>query len=333
MGSKRNYNLDFFRGIAAIWIVFIHCCFWSGEGYVPKMVQSLSLLIDVPLFIFISGMLFNYSNSIKKTIKSLLKLYFKYFIFIIVYMLIALVINFDCVTFSNFIDCLLFKFNDNMPLSVIGGSIWFLPMYFIVSIICSLFIKYVEDILDYKDKMLLFIFIIFILFIILNFFNTSFILGFREILFYSIIFLFGYWSFNKKINIKKFLLCFFITALLFILLVKTDYYSFDLLQKYKFDFNIVYFLYSLFSIIIVWFINSNMEIPHNIICVVGSNAILFYFCQGISSSIIGVICSKVICAWYLRLFIMFVINLTYTSLFSVFLNGLYKSISFKKQIN
>ena len=55
MVRSRNYNLDFYRGFAAIWIVFIHCCFWSGDGYVPLYVRSLSLFIDVPLFMFISG--------------------------------------------------------------------------------------------------------------------------------------------------------------------------------------------------------------------------------------------------------------------------------------
>ena len=62
MARSRNYNLDFYRGFAAIWIVFIHCCFWSGDGYVPLNVKSLSLFIDVPLFMFISGMTYNYSN-------------------------------------------------------------------------------------------------------------------------------------------------------------------------------------------------------------------------------------------------------------------------------
>ena len=62
---KRDNSIDFFRGVAAIWIIFIHTCFWSGEVYVPVWLKSLSLIIDVPLFIFISGMTFNFSNDFR----------------------------------------------------------------------------------------------------------------------------------------------------------------------------------------------------------------------------------------------------------------------------
>lgn len=74
---KRNDNIDFFRGVAAVWIIFIHTCFWNGSMYVPTWLQSLSLIIDVPLFVFISGMAFNFSNNFFKTIKSLCKIWFK----------------------------------------------------------------------------------------------------------------------------------------------------------------------------------------------------------------------------------------------------------------
>ena len=68
----RNNYIDCLRGIAAISIVFIHTCFWSGESYVPEFMQSLSLAIDVPFFFFLSGWASTYVNSFEKNIVSLL---------------------------------------------------------------------------------------------------------------------------------------------------------------------------------------------------------------------------------------------------------------------
>lgn len=52
-GLKRDNWLDFIKGIAAINIILIHTTFWSGGGYVPQIVQSLSLVLDVPFFSFV----------------------------------------------------------------------------------------------------------------------------------------------------------------------------------------------------------------------------------------------------------------------------------------
>ena len=173
MARSRNYNLDFYRGFAAIWIVFIHCCFWSGDGYVPLNVKSLSLFIDVPLFMFISGMTYNYSNSVKKTIKGLLKLYFKYFVFFCIYMLFVLYFDYNSFNFENFKNGLLFKYSDTMPLQVVGGSMWFMPMYFFVSFFSSIFISAVDKIVDTKKNLIWFIIMILVFYLILNFFSFS----------------------------------------------------------------------------------------------------------------------------------------------------------------
>lgn len=66
MSQKRNYNIDFLRGIATLWIIVIHTAWWSGTIYLPSWFSNLTLLIDVPVFMFISGISFNYVNSIIK---------------------------------------------------------------------------------------------------------------------------------------------------------------------------------------------------------------------------------------------------------------------------
>ncbi len=55
---KRDYTIDFFRGFVALWIVFIHTVCKSGASYVSSKVLNYALIIDGPLFIFISGMSF-----------------------------------------------------------------------------------------------------------------------------------------------------------------------------------------------------------------------------------------------------------------------------------
>ena len=76
MEKKRNYNIDFLRGIATLCILLIHTTFWSGEAYLPKWFIALSMLIDVPAFMFISGITFNFSNSFSKNIKGIVEQFF-----------------------------------------------------------------------------------------------------------------------------------------------------------------------------------------------------------------------------------------------------------------
>lgn len=52
---NRNTYIDMLRGIAALGVIAIHTAFWSGQSYTPIWFQSLTLLIDVPFFFFLSG--------------------------------------------------------------------------------------------------------------------------------------------------------------------------------------------------------------------------------------------------------------------------------------
>mgnify|MGYP000827523484 FL=1 len=67
MGKKRDTYLDFMKGVAAINIIMIHTVFCSGESYVPEIVKSMALVLDVPFFFFCSGVGFTYVRSFKKT--------------------------------------------------------------------------------------------------------------------------------------------------------------------------------------------------------------------------------------------------------------------------
>ena len=79
--KKRNESIDFFRGLAAISVIFIHTVFHSGSSYVPSYIQNMSLFFDVPVFMFLSGMIFNYSKTPSKKVKEIFNIIKKWFFF------------------------------------------------------------------------------------------------------------------------------------------------------------------------------------------------------------------------------------------------------------
>lgn len=55
--TKRDLTIDLFKGFTILWIIHIHTVFWSGDFYFSDPVRQFTLLIDVPIFFFLSGYL------------------------------------------------------------------------------------------------------------------------------------------------------------------------------------------------------------------------------------------------------------------------------------
>lgn len=93
---KRDPNIDFYRGLAVLGIIAIHTAFHSGTDYVPDWFKSLTLLIDVSYFFFISGksMCF-YEGDLFKTSKSLFKTWLKWIYGITILFVISYIIGSD----------------------------------------------------------------------------------------------------------------------------------------------------------------------------------------------------------------------------------------------
>ena len=81
-GNNRNEYIDCIRGITTINIIAIHTAFWAGETFTPEWFRNLTLLIDVPLFFYLSGWASSlHKCSVEKTCRSLVKIWMKWIYF------------------------------------------------------------------------------------------------------------------------------------------------------------------------------------------------------------------------------------------------------------
>lgn len=312
---KRDNFIDFIRGLAAIWIILIHTCFWSGELYTPLWLRSLVLIIDVPLFVFISGMSFNFSNSFIKGLKNIYNIWIKNIYFLVIYFVIIFIYENETFSLNNIIQALFFKYQTNGLLRAVNGSMWFIYMFFIVTILANgiiwLYKKYNDNLKNFK-----YILVISFLFYGMSLYNGNFIFLDSKILMYNFIYLLGYYLYNYKFeNMKKFLFILITNIIILLLLLNFGEYGFLEMQTAKGLAYLSYLSYSLIGIIVVTYLKDHIKIKNNIFGMVGKNALLFYFCQGISASIIYYLYKYIIdFNGILKLVIMFGLNLAMTIL-------------------
>ena len=315
--NVRDNNIDFFRGIAALCIIFIHTVFWSGTSYTPSTMKSLSLLIDVPIFIFISGMSFNFSKSVLKTIKGFSKLWLKYIVFLMFYFILIFVFDNEQFSLNAIVKAIFFNYSRNDIFPAVASSLWFLYMYFVVSLLCDTIIcvynKYVKQLDEFK-----YVIIIAFLFYGISLYKSNFTFIGPNIFMYSFIYLLGYYLYNYKLKSwKVFVSLLIVLILTYIVFINYIGLDFNLMQTYKFDYDIRYLLHSMFSILAVVYFKDRLKIKsNNILVFIGKNALVFYFAQGISTSILYFILPYVaIDIWQLKLLIMYLINigLTFTA--------------------
>jgi len=317
--KKRDNLIDIFRGIAILAIIIIHTTFWSGSSYVPDYIRSLSLIIDVPLFIFISGMTFNFSNSVMKNIKGLFNIWKKYLIFLIPFYIYEFLNNRTIISLETILSSLFFSTNPNSALVVVPGSIWFIFMFFIVSIICSIIISIYNK---YNDNLNNFIYIILISFIIygMSLYKLDFIFISTNYLMYIFVYLLGYYLYNKKFKtIWDFLIPFFSNIIILLSLLKFGEYNYESMQIAKFSSSLTYLSYSMISILIVTYLKDKIKLNIKPLEFIGQNAIVFYFAQGVSSSLLYLFVPLFNFHWIPKLLVLIVINTILTLVFGYLL--------------
>lgn len=323
IAQKRDVYLDFMKGIAAINIIFIHTTFWSGGGYVPKIIQTLSLALDVPFFFFCSGIAATYVKSFEKSISSLLNLYKKYMIFLVFYYCCLVVFgyitdDFTGITLANFIHNMFFLRTENTALRVVMGSIWFMPVYYTVVPIGSLIISRVWSFVNGDDdafmkKSRVVLFVVF-MGLIYTYLGGNFLYLSSQTLVYLFFYFLGVVCSKAKVKHAYSLLAFW-GIISVSLKMCAIYLNADLsnMQALKFPPNILYVLYSLFVIVLALYARDKVKVSeNNFFCWVGKSAMYFYFCQRISSSLLMYFVPGISWLWWIKLPIAFALNFSMT---------------------
>jgi hypothetical protein len=81
MKTVRDPFVDWFKGIMILSVINIHTVYWSGYSYIPEGVRQAALLVDVPIFFFISGYVTrpgSFFFCLLKTIRQFIRLYLHY---------------------------------------------------------------------------------------------------------------------------------------------------------------------------------------------------------------------------------------------------------------
>lgn len=333
--KERNYNIDFLRGIATLFIILIHTAWWSGTGYLPLWFSNLTLLVDVPVFIFISGISFNYVNSVLKNLKGLIIQWRKWLYFLVFYIIILLIFFYEQFNAKDIFSWIAYVFPNDNSIAVVGGSIWFMIMYIKVTIFCSIIICCVNYFYK-KDILKILILISGFLFFVFLYCSTGKSLLFFDsyLAFYSLIYFLGYILHNYKIKDLKQLIILESANFVILLIV---FLCLDLgindIQNIKFPPSAPYLPLSLISILLFWYLKDNLHIKaNNKINYIGKNAIFYYFAQGISSSFIYYIYPYIpFNNIVLKFIIMLLCNVVCATVGAVFLDKTYQF--FMKKIN
>jgi len=320
---QRDKYLDFYRGIAIISVMFIHTTFQSGVFYIPDYVRSISLLLDVPFFMFLSGWSAWYSHNPKRVIMNIFNICKKWIFFLILINIILILINKSHLnTLTDWITSILFIRYPIDALPTIGASLWYMPIYFIVlfagMVLINFFIKFRCSL-----SCCFSIIIFFLIGLCYLSFDEKYLYAINKpgggyfglseyFCFYIICFLLGYLS--KGYRIKNF----FVYCILCIVNISLWFLSSRAygtaarnLQAAKFPPQLMYFFASQLSICSALYLKGRINRFSQLKCIrsIGENAIFYYFAQGLGASVLYKILPQLsISIWYVKMLIAFILN-------------------------
>ena len=221
----KNKNIDFLRAFAIILVVFGHSIiiydnswnvyYTSQESNVLSNIKIIINLIQMPLFLAISGYLFFYTNKIKNygdfIIKKIKRLIIPFIIIALFWMLpIRYGVNYNNYNNHSFI----YNVIVNIFLGMDNGHLWYLPTLFFIFLISYFYIKLNK----YKTFSKKIDFLILLLLFILAFIGNKFPSYIGNLLEYSIYFFEGIviHKYFKTLNNNKKLCCFMFLIILLI---------------------------------------------------------------------------------------------------------------------
>lgn len=335
---NRDNSIDFFRGLAAISIVLIHTVFHSGNAYVPANVSGWFLLFDIPIFVYLSGVLFKKTKNPYKKIKEILNLILKWTIFVALCYIVLLLIDKKNILYVNFFDWIAFNpVSTSKYVVSLQYSIYFMVTFISSGIISSIIISAINKYSEAKDKpkicVTIFIFLIFMLISSnsgINYFNIP-----ANIVMYCIFFFFGYLSTLFKINKKQLVIVLSLLIIILLLIFRGYNYNIGDIQNLKMNNSIFYVLISFISLFVISYLRNRFSFNRKIIkpiIYLGKNAFYLFFAQGISSSILYIIEPHINFALAPKIVIMFLINISIALLLYFVLKIIYNILEKIKSI-
>lgn len=322
--GKRNPYLDACRGVAAISIIAIHTAFY-GYLFVPNWFKSLTLLIDVPFFFYLSGWASSYRRpDVIKTGKSILRIWAQWIVFIIlidILCMISTTLNFSYppLELPDLLKSFLFADNMAPGFYVIGGSTWFIPYFFGVLLLNNAVLTIFTHSTRPKEYAKAYTIFLILSVIWVGFGDYFFGLDVPFILFYGAIWMMGYNGFAKTKRFSVFITTIAVAAAGLIFFSYVDYHlnsvEFLDMQTSKCLPSMKYFFFSLFVIIISRYVENFVKKPSRILSHIGENALYYFFGQGVGSSILSHNLIRPLSEnWFPVWFVAFLVNLILTAL-------------------
>ena len=336
MNSKRNHYLDFCRGLVAINVILIHIFYGAGYNYTPDWCRNLSLILDVPFFFFLAGWSRGLTSEFdfSKTLKSLVTTYKRYVQALILITIVGIMViwigsgDFPVTrTFLNdAIASLVFKQNFALEIGIFFNSMWFLQVYFTVIPLTTLLLGFMKLQNSNLKKGSVILFFCFLFGYLATFYGTKYFdINFSlTTWFYSLFFLEGYiLAESKPLKIKQFLILAVALGIgVIFCFIKNP--NFTTMQSLKFPPHFSYFIYSQIFIVIALYFKRLKIKSSNIFALIGRHAINFYFCQGITTSLLFNIIPHFNMNVPLKLLVCFSLGLITTVILAYLLNWFYK---------
>lgn len=327
--SRRDYSLDFFRGLSVLNIIMIHTAFHSGEMYVPNFFSQITLLFDVPLFFFYAGWSSFYSNSVGKLVKNLIKMLIEWIIFISMIDVIQFLISGERIPINIYVQQLYFNgVGVEHLFPSISWSTWYMPAYVIVSLIGTGLI-----ILCKNNKRVISVILVLSVISMLYISQDAINLRVLDMSSYTICYLFfyflGYLTVEKRrVTLIRTIINMIGIIVVWLILSRCYNMSFWNLQSAKFPPHLIYMVASLLSIVIVIFLRDKSRFNGLLgkgLQYIGSHALYFYFAQGVGASFLFYIVQVIsFDNWIIKFVVAYFINAIITIVLGVALSNMYK---------
>ena len=309
INKKRDVYLDFYRGLASVSVIFIHTAFHSGQTYVPYWAQNLTLLLDVPFFFFLSGWAgtirkdtvekqevldIKGQRAIKKALKGIVQIWKKWLFFLIVIQIGCVFFNISGFTsIFDFLNALFFINVSIGTFSSVGSSIWFLPVYVVVTFWMGFWMDWMDsgsaNTSINKRPMLISGMAICFMGIVYSTLGGTFFYMSSYFWFYSFFYILGYILAQYRVkNIREGLVSVCAFVLLWIGIAQIVQIPAIDLQKAKFPPIAMYWAASMISVVIALILKGRLPrfLVGSFIQKIGRNVIWFYYAQGIGSSLL-----------------------------------------------